>query len=32
LVDVQVFREWSATPAAADDAIVVAVGTKAGRD
>ena len=31
-VDVQVFREWSATPASADDAIVVAVGTKPGHD
>ncbi len=30
--DVQVFREWSATPASADDAIVVAVGTKAAPD
>ncbi len=31
-VGVQLFREWSATPAAADDALVVAVGTKAGHD
>jgi hypothetical protein len=31
-VDVQVFREWSATPASADDEIVVAVGTKPGHD
>lgn len=31
-VDVQLFREWSDTPAAADDALVVAVGTKAGPD
>ena len=28
-VDVRLFREWSATPASADDALVVAVGTKA---
>ena len=29
---VQLFREWSDTSAAADDALVVAVGTKAGHD
>ena len=29
-VDVQLFREWSATPAAEDDELVVAVGTKPG--
>jgi hypothetical protein len=29
-VEVQLFREWSTTPAAADDDLVVAVGTKAG--
>lgn len=29
---VQLFREWSATPAAADDELVVAVGTKAEHD
>jgi ubiquinone/menaquinone biosynthesis C-methylase UbiE len=31
-VDVRLFREWSATPASAADAIVVAVGTKAAPD
>jgi ubiquinone/menaquinone biosynthesis C-methylase UbiE len=31
-VGVQLFREWSATPAAADDALVVAVGSKTGHD
>jgi hypothetical protein len=31
-VDTQLFREWSATPAAADDELVVAVGSKPGHD
>lgn len=31
-VGVQLFGEWSASPAAADDALVVAVGMKAGHD
>jgi ubiquinone/menaquinone biosynthesis C-methylase UbiE len=31
-VDVQLFREWSTTPATADDALIVAVGTRSGHD
>ena len=31
-VDVQLFREWSATAASADDGLVMAVGTKLGHD